>query len=159
MKNMQPDRIRVCLGCDVPEGSLHETYCEYDPCARCGEWCYQCQCKRPQRRTMAYVDFPHVCPRCGTLWPQLWGTSDRVWRHYIEPRRRHEIICYPCFKEIARLTDGGKYAAKFGKAHGWPAFIPWPPGEEPDDFKAMMAADDDAGEQGDGMTGDDRATT
>jgi hypothetical protein len=52
-----------------------------------------------------FIMYPHVCARCGVLWPDLFRVDDAEWQKYVRQDMRREILCRPCFEDIKSLID------------------------------------------------------
>ncbi|MHB8628551.1 MAG: hypothetical protein ACYDBJ_20310 [Aggregatilineales bacterium] len=58
-----------------------------------------------EKGRIPYIEWPHICARCGAFWPDFFMVSDADWERYIEPDKRDKIVCLPCYREIKRLID------------------------------------------------------
>ena len=118
------ERLRAerCRDCRARQGELHHRGCPNERCGRCGRQAVSCGHNikpNPRQRRIPFIAWANVCASCGMLAPELFSVPERVWRFYIEPRKRDTIVCEPCFIEIAQLIDGGAYMAQ----HGAPAVL------------------------------------
>jgi hypothetical protein len=57
-----------------------------------------------------FIEYPLMCGRCGTLWPDFFMVPDEEWQHYIEIGMRDEIICRPCYDFIKTVIGDGALA-------------------------------------------------
>ena len=55
------------------------------------------------------------CRNCRCEWPTFFRVPTRVWRYYVNPPYRREILCLGCWEKIVQAIDGGAYQAKYGR--------------------------------------------
>jgi hypothetical protein len=105
-----------CNECGTKQGTLHADGCRRERCSLCGGQRVFCGHHSPiaSVRRLPFIDWTNVCAACGELDPELFDVPKRVWRFYIEPFKRDEVICLPCWQLIVDLTDCGKYQASYG---------------------------------------------
>src|SRR5262245_41571296 len=60
------------------------------------EWDARCAA----RGRLPYVYAPHMCRRCGSLWPDFFMVQDAAWEYYAGPSLRAHIVCEPCFATL-----------------------------------------------------------
>lgn len=53
-----------------------------------------------------FIEYPLLCARCGTPWPDFFMVADEDWDRYIQIDKRREVICLKCYAEIVRLHHG-----------------------------------------------------
>ena len=53
-----------------------------------------------------YICWPILCARCGKLHPFFFHVPDEDWEKYIDPGKRHEVVCRDCYLDIRTLIDG-----------------------------------------------------
>jgi hypothetical protein len=97
-----------CHGCDAPEGREHEPGCPYEECPQCGSTGFDdpCKCRRKRRSLrVPFLNFPHVCARCGVLDPPQFWVPELVWAYYMPPSKREEFVCAACFQRIVKLVN------------------------------------------------------
>jgi hypothetical protein len=59
-----------------------------------------------EKGEIPYIVYPILCARCGEVDPKYFHVPDEEWKHYIEPGKRGEVLCWTCYDEIRVLTDG-----------------------------------------------------
>lgn len=65
------------------------------------EWDERCA----SRGRLPYVYAPHMCARCGVLWPELFMVQDAAWEYYAGPCLRDKIVCESCFTTLRLNID------------------------------------------------------
>lgn len=55
-----------------------------------------------------FVSYPHICARCGELWPDFFTVPNEEWERYIQPDMRRSILCRGCYDEIKALIDNAE---------------------------------------------------
>jgi hypothetical protein len=117
----------TCHDCGTKEGQLHILDCDMECCPFCGNQLISCECVYKKLRInslvcnitdaqqkdwekllsekgrIPFVLYPNLCAKCGTLWPEMFRVPDAEWKHYIEPRRRHKILCEACYMQRSSL--------------------------------------------------------
>ena len=58
-----------------------------------------------QKGRIPWIEYPLMCARCGTLWPDFFRVPDEEWKHYIQPSKQRSIICLTCYETIKHLID------------------------------------------------------
>jgi hypothetical protein len=112
-------RLRAlrCRECGVQQGELHERGCWRERCVRCGAqavFCGHNDNPIAELPRVPFIEWTNVCASCGQLNPELFDVPNPVWRHYIEPLKRREVICLTCWHQIVDLIDGGQYQDHHG---------------------------------------------
>jgi hypothetical protein len=59
---------------------------------------------------------PLRCGVCAAKWPAFFDVPDIVWKHYVPPDERGQIVCIACWRKLVVVTDDGAYQ----RAHGGP---------------------------------------
>lgn len=125
-----------CHDCDVQEGKIHKRGCDMERCPFCGDQLITCTCSYNQLQIdcspgsdtykyglnlqqgakwtklldnigrIPYILYPNICGRCGKLWPDMFDVSNTEWSKYIQLKKRHLILCLPCFSKIKELCNG-----------------------------------------------------
>jgi hypothetical protein len=54
------------------------------------------------------------CGLCRRAPLRLFDVPDDVWRHYIGPDQRHQVVCIRCWDRLTGVIDGGAYQAEHG---------------------------------------------
>ena len=94
----------ICHDCNAVEGERHESGCDMERCPKCGGQRLSCGCRGTQAlRPIPWIQWPIVCAYCGALWPDLFTVPDTEWEYYIEPGKRDEVVCRPCWDRIVAL--------------------------------------------------------
>ena len=124
----------TCPDCGTKEGQLHILGCDQECCPFCGNQLLSCPCgyKKlriapdawawPHRRTDAqrkkwekllgrkgripFIQYPLLCAKCGTHWPEMFHVSDAEWKHYVDPRMQRKLLCEACYIQIKAWIDG-----------------------------------------------------
>ena len=60
-----------------------------------------------QKGSIPWIQYPNLCCHCGALWPEMFRVSDAEWRRYVQPDKRSEMLCRPCYDQIKQLIDHG----------------------------------------------------
>ena len=58
-----------------------------------------------EKGLVPYIEWPIVCARCGTLWPELFMAPDEEWEKYVQINERNKILCRKCYGQVKRLID------------------------------------------------------
>lgn len=58
-----------------------------------------------QQGRIPWIAYPSLCCYCGALWPDTFMVSNVEWQRYVQPDKRGEILCRPCYDQIKRLID------------------------------------------------------
>jgi hypothetical protein len=118
----------TCHDCGAKEGQLHVFGCDMECCPFCGHQLFSCLmfgCEEASqkdwkaavrgwekedwgksKRRIPFILYPNLCARCGRLWPEMFKVPDAEWKHYVEPRIRHEMFCKACYEQIKAWIDG-----------------------------------------------------
>lgn len=97
-----------CHDCGCQEGELHKRGCDVERCPKCGSQLIGCEHGDetfPDAERHPFMIHGIFCGRCGTRFPEFFNVTDEVWKHYIPPDIRKEVICWECFCIIKTLTD------------------------------------------------------
>ena len=116
-----------CGDCDVEEGEIHQFNCDMEVCPFCGNQLLMCNLsdgegsdkyvmsdKAPTiysisrdetKARIPYIEYPVLCAKCGKKYPDFFHVSDEEWEQYIQPDRRHEVICRECYDYIKSVID------------------------------------------------------
>jgi len=54
-----------------------------------------------------FIVYPNLCARCGRLWPPIFMVPNEEWKRYVEPAKRHEVLCRRCYGWIKKVVDAG----------------------------------------------------
>jgi hypothetical protein len=97
----------TCHDCGCIEGQNHnDIYCDMALCPRCGHQRISCDCKGVSAKlNIPFILYPNMCAKCGVLWPEMFHVSDDEWRRYVEPAKRHKMLCRSCFDQIKAWID------------------------------------------------------
>lgn len=52
-----------------------------------------------------FILYPNICGRCGEVWPNMFNVTDEEWEKYIPEKKRHLILCRPCYDFIKGCID------------------------------------------------------
>ena len=52
-----------------------------------------------------YIYYPVLCARCGKVNPDFFRVSDKIWKRYVQPNMRDEVLCKNCFDFIVDAID------------------------------------------------------
>ena len=102
-----------CGDCGVREGDLHLDGCDMERCPACGGQRLSCDCSNEAKDTGRYphIEYPHVCAKCGRLWPEFFMVPKEEWNRFIQPDMQKEILCWPCYDYIRKLcTTESEYS-------------------------------------------------
>lgn len=124
-----------CRDCGIEEGGIHKYGCDMESCPFCGEQLIGCLCAyakmgidcsegtdayengltiKQEEKWLAivekkgrvpYIRYPHICARCGELWPEMFRVTNEEWDKYIPIEKRSEMLCFNCFYTIKQLID------------------------------------------------------
>ncbi len=61
-----------------------------------------------EKGRIPFIEYPIICGKCGTLWPEFFMVPDEEWEYYIEPREQRKVICRKCYSYIKGLIDETK---------------------------------------------------
>ena len=113
-------RNQTCGDCGCKEGELHGQSCDTEICPFCSGQLLSCDCRLKigeeftndqwlrilnAKGRIPYINYPHICARCGTFWPKFFMVPDDEWKKYIDPYHRDSILCIDCFNKIKTLID------------------------------------------------------
>lgn len=95
-----------CPHCGCLEGEHHKAGCPEEKCARCGGQRVACHHDDGGKR-IPYIRYPRerFCVCCGEPRPAGFHVSDAEWAKYIEPGKRREYLCRPCYDRIKTIID------------------------------------------------------
>ena len=123
----------VCHECGVQEGEMHKYSCDMERCPFCGRQLISCGCcyreldidvspgtsaykygltqsqsvlwqqRLAQKGRVPWIEYPDLCVRCGSLWPESFSVSDEDWVKYVEPAQRGKMLCFSCYAAIKHL--------------------------------------------------------
>lgn len=130
-------RMRQRCRCGALEGELHRDNCLDEFCPLCGQPLMQCECesnmadacgidvledtdeydaillevdrRRKEAGRVPFVHEPHMCARCGRLWPTYFRVND--WQAVIPPPLRDKILCFECYALVRSYTLAGQVNA------------------------------------------------
>lgn len=109
---------RQTCRCGAVEGQIHGVLCSLEYCPQCDKQrLWMCRCG-PDADRSPFISYPLICARCGELWPELFGVPDKEWEDYVEPSKRREILCRPCFDQMKAWTDEADYSSPDDVAEG-----------------------------------------
>lgn len=115
--------LTFCHDCGAREGELHNScftrpysICEMETCPICHEQLLGCSCldglseqeaidKLNKAGRIPWIQYPNICGKCGKLWPEMFRVPDEEWKHYIDPHRRHLLLCRECYDYIKEMID------------------------------------------------------
>lgn len=119
-----------CGDCGVFEGEIHEYGCDMEVCPFCGGQLLMCATKRECSKPLVwrsrvpvlypkagktsvsrvpFILYPVMCAKCGQLWPEFFNVPDDEWKHYIQPDKRHEVLCHKCYAQIKAMIGVADY--------------------------------------------------
>jgi hypothetical protein len=121
-------RRTTCGDCGVREGRLHILGCDMEVCPFCGGQLLSCECDTELRippgsdltdeqakrwekllndkGRIPFIEYPNLCVKCGTLWPEMFNVPDAEWKHYVEPQMQDKMLCEACYTQIKAWIDG-----------------------------------------------------
>jgi hypothetical protein len=107
------------------EGQLHHLGCDMERCPFCGHQLISCPCldeyvdrseawwKRLNGKgRIPFIEYPNLCAKCGTHWPEMFFVPDAEWERYVEPQMRHEMLCEACYTQIKTWIDRERLEAE-----------------------------------------------
>jgi hypothetical protein len=104
-------RRAVCHDCGVKEGHVHLPGCDMERCPFCGHQLITCEHSGmpsdilDDEGRIPFIEYPNLCAKCGTLWPEMFNVPDEEWAHYIEPEMRGQMLCQACYAQIKDWID------------------------------------------------------
>jgi hypothetical protein len=116
-------RRTICGDCGVREGGLHILECDMEVTPFCGSQLLSCGCVYRKLRIspgsdladeqakrwekllndkgcILFIEYPNLCVKCGTLWPEMFNVPDAEWKHYVEPQMQDKMLCEVCYTQI-----------------------------------------------------------
>jgi hypothetical protein len=112
----------TCPDCGTKEGQLHILSCDQESCPFCGNQLLSCDCRYEKlgidvspgtwekllsrKGRIPFIQYPNLCAKCGTHWPEMFHVSDAEWKHYVDPRMQREMLCEACYIQIKAWIDG-----------------------------------------------------
>lgn len=126
----------TCGDCGVDEGMYHEWGCDMEPCPFCDWQLISCDCARDQlsvtedraltasedirwrgmvwdKGRIRWIHYPLLCCRCGEPYPDMFMVADKDWYWYVQPEKRGELLCRPCFDWIKAKIDAHSNTKEF----------------------------------------------
>jgi hypothetical protein len=59
-----------------------------------------------EKGRIPFIEYPSLCVKCGTLWPEMFNVPDAEWKHYVKPQMQDKMLCEACYTQIKAWIDG-----------------------------------------------------
>lgn len=93
----------TALGFEIPEAKDDELEIELPP-----EWEQKWQDMLNAKGLIPFINYPVICAKCGQLHPDFFMLPDQIWKKYVQPNMRNEVLCKSCFDFIVAVTDSAQ---------------------------------------------------
>ena len=93
------EKLRAC-GYPIPEEDEDEWEVELPEESK-SKWLEMLE----KKGRIPFIYYPVVCAKCGKVNPKFFRVADKVWKKYVQPDMRDEVLCKKCFYFVVDVVD------------------------------------------------------